>query len=84
MQGQYETYSGAHGLIIASGDQNGIRLSYTYNAGYQLISVRDASADDTYFDYTAGNLTRIRTVEAGTNREYSRVSYGYDAQNRLQ
>ncbi|MEJ7806795.1 MAG: hypothetical protein WKG03_12860, partial [Telluria sp.] len=83
LAGVCETYSGTTGQIWSTRDQTGTRLTYTY-ADNQLVRIHDASGDDTYFDFTAGKLSRIRTRLTGTSTDFSRVSYGYDAQNRLQ
>jgi len=82
--GVYEIYDGVTGLIESKADHRyGVSFTYTYDSNQQLAKVRDARGDETYFDYLNGNVSKIRTVLAGTTGDFSRVSYQYDTSNRL-
>ncbi|WP_055936360.1 LysM peptidoglycan-binding domain-containing protein [Duganella sp. Root336D2] len=82
--GIYEIYDGVTGLIESKADHRyGVSFTYTYDSNQQLAKVRDARGDETYFDYLNGNVSKIRTVLAGTTGDFSRVSYQYDTSNRL-
>ncbi|MCU7934082.1 MAG: hypothetical protein KZQ99_04275, partial [Candidatus Thiodiazotropha sp. (ex Dulcina madagascariensis)] len=70
----------AQGRLIERRDADGNTLSYTYT-GALITAITDASGQVTHLDYSNNNLTRIRTLSQGV--EQSRVSYAYDASNRL-
>lgn len=80
-----ETYDSALRLSIKS-DRDGNSVTYRYNTAGKLAQVTTASGETTYLDYTAGNLTQIRTSyknAAGAQVTATSTRYAYDSSNRL-
>jgi|GEM_PF-3010443 len=82
LQGVYELYAGATGLMVKAGDQLGVRLTLLYS-GTQLVRMQDARLDIIEFGYTAGQLSKITVSLAELSDKQTRVTYLYDTSNRL-
>ena len=82
--GEQELYVGTTGLIHSATDfRYGAVFYFTYDASNRLSKLTNARGDTTYFDFVNGNVSKVRTVMAGVTGDFSRVSYQYDALNRL-
>jgi len=80
--GGTEIYQGSgSGLILSAKDASGNALTFSYT-GNLLTGVRTASGESIAYTYSGNNLTEMRTTGT-TGLVLSKVSYGYDAQNRL-
>jgi YD repeat-containing protein len=74
-----ETYNSA-GRLLSTRDADGNLTSYTYT-GSLITRIDTAAGESVFLDYTANNLSQIRTVtQAGSE---TKVRYSYDALNRL-
>ncbi|WP_156648816.1 hypothetical protein, partial [Massilia sp. Leaf139] len=83
LKGLYERYDFAAGLIRFAGDAAGVSLTYAYDTSSRVISIKDATGDYMYFDYTGENVSKVRVKKSGSSSDQSRVSYIYDTQGRL-
>lgn len=79
--GLQERYDAA-GRIVESIDTDSQSVAYTYTAAGQLERVIGANGETVTYRYDSGKLTGIDTVLAD-NSTVSKVSYDYDAGNRL-
>ncbi|KRB81813.1 hypothetical protein [Duganella sp. Root198D2] len=84
LYGEHEVYNGTTGLIYSATDYRyGAIFYFTHDSSNRLTKLTNAHGDTTYFDYVNGNVSKVRTVMAGVTGDFSRVSYQYDALNRL-
>lgn len=80
--GLQQTYHFDTGRLLTCKDAQGNTLTYTYNADGYLASMKTANGEVLYYDYVAGTLTQLRSIDA-TGNTLSRVSYSYDKFGRL-
>jgi len=79
-----ETYTanGNQWRMTSASDLNGNTTTYAYS-GDLLTSITDASGESVRFTYQGNNLSQEEVVKADGTL-YSRTSYRYDYQNRLE
>ncbi|MBI3230117.1 MAG: RHS repeat protein [Burkholderiales bacterium] len=85
--GKYEIYDLANngGMILSSGDSGGERVRYSYGSDRKLNQIFYSSSTEyvvCHYD-SNGNLSYYGLSINGKSKEWIRVYYGYDAQNRL-